>query len=468
MSTTPEWPPITMTTGLDGAITVEIAGSRHAIIPPGPRARYDAVASVAHVAQILARESVTATAIDQDGSIYTLIIDRDGHATDPNEPAAAGSADTDTPASAASAGSAGRGTPDASSHPEPTPAPEVASMQQAEAPRHALMPTSAPEEAAPTSAVQTDSDHTVAPGSDDTNGTAGTAGSVGASSAWLRETAPLVEVPAVAVLGDSAAGTDSAALPVEDPAAGESLRPAQEQTEAAVPLIAAREMTVHQEARPTSIVRSMEDVEWERGRLPEREAASWATRAMRSAAIAVATLVVFCAGLAVGVLVISQADPMSTTPASNSGPAPVVVEDPVQSGVDAEQSDAQSDAQSGQAGDADPKADEGDEPAEPDASAPVPEPVVAPTPQPAPAPAPSGATSLSTSVSSNGGGAATFTVRVQGSGSVPVNVSVGGASTTITVNAPGSASVTLTPGAGRQSWSTSAGGITNNGSLTVY
>ena len=80
-----------------------------------------------------------------------------------------------------------------------------------------------------------------------------------------------------------------------------------------------------------------------------------------------------------------------------------------------------------------------------------------------------GLSSMNTSVSTPGGGSATVTVHVQGSGSAFVSVSVGGVSTTMQTQAPGSASATLNGvPLGVQSWTTSADGLINSGTVTVY
>ena len=80
-----------------------------------------------------------------------------------------------------------------------------------------------------------------------------------------------------------------------------------------------------------------------------------------------------------------------------------------------------------------------------------------------------GLSAMNTSISAPGGGSATVTVHVQGSGTTLVSVTVGGVSTTITTTAPGSASATLTGlPTGAQSWTTSADGLVNSGTVTVY
>lgn len=108
--------------------------------------------------------------------------------------------------------------------------------------------------------------------------------------------------------------------------------------------------------------------------------------------------------------------------------------------------------------------------AQPQAPAPAPEPVHTQAPAaPQPVAPASGITAMNTSLSTSGGGRATVSVSLSGSGSTTITATIAGVSTTMHANAPGTASATLTGlPTGPQSWTTTGGGLTNSGTITVY
>lgn len=601
------WPPITMTTTQNGSITITIAGAPHTHIPPGPRARYDAVKTVANLAKLLNRPHLTATAIDNTHT-YTLNIYQNGTATDithtttatdgttgragmagsDSTDGAAGSAGIDgtagntgnvafsgsgvidatrtrgvdgvndafgstgtigitgeagtdgTTGRAGRSGSAGTdgttgmtgvvggvsvtGTDGFSGVDafsalfaqvrmnEPLSSDESSVSDSAQAQQEVEEVHEFPASSALLHGLQADSFLTQAFRPSSAGPGVTRAGEFDqdaddSPASWLGDLTPQSSSSSVSSLvsvldhtgsDERGSGGEEATLPVETQHVGQAVLQGPEEGErrqdgqARTHFFPAA-FKVQEEAAPSG--RAEKEGDTPGGSVGEGGAVSWGKRALRSLLVAFATMIVFTAGLGVGVAV-SMYSASVNAPVFHT--APNSAEEHGQSGINTQVAQSAQSAQSsqssqfggewdkGEGGDVDPKADEEKPVEEAPTSTPTPTPnapssslgfaPAAPAPAASPAPpavsapepAPVGVTSLATSVSSHGGGAATLTVHVQGSGTIPVTVTIGAVSSTVNVNAPGSASLTLTPGPGRHTWTSNASGVTNTGSLTVY